>query len=391
MSAIKIAQHSPELNLVCVDADGMHRGMLADFNAAKTALNRLIDSAELQLGMDVRRVAVGVAGSHLESKQARTSFPLQNKAVTQSILMQMFQSVETQNKKRGREILHCVPIQYQIDAREPLQNPLGFSGSLIKGEYLVIYSDKNYLKDVIRLCNQSGLQVSNVFAEPLASATVAVSDEAKQKGCVIADIGGGTTDGIVFQDGRPVHLFTVNIGGFVMTKDLSIGLNVSDEQAEHAKVFFGLRPSDSGQQLPVGDQEDQRALQWRDVFPVLSPRIRELGNLIVNEIIDYKGALPAGLLLTGGGANIRGLSDFLSDQLRVPAKQAFPSLDVQAVLEKRPDNQTTSYKKPHPSKFATVLGLLNLEMQCRSKHSGKSNGMGSRYISQFVNWLKELS
>ena len=104
----------------------------------------------------------------------------------------------------------------------------------------MIDADKSYVKDVIRLCNNCGLEVSNIFSEPFASSSVSVKDEQKQNGVVIADIGGGTTDGIIFQNGKPIDVFTVNIGGSLMTQDIAKGLNVNQELAETVKKEFGL-------------------------------------------------------------------------------------------------------------------------------------------------------
>jgi len=387
------SDESPQLDLISVKAQGMNKGMVANFDEAKRALNALIEKAEKQLNCDIDQVIVGIAGSHLQGKQVKTSFPLHQNRVTHQVLELLTNHAKMQSIDEGYEILHTVPIDFQIDNREKIDSPIGFSGHLIKASYLQIYADQSYVKDVVRLCNESGLQVRNFYAEPFASSCVGVSDRSKELGCVVADIGGGTTDGIVFQDSRPVSLFTVNIGGFMMTKDLAIGLNLLDAEAERVKHHFGLRPPESCPSLEVTNADEEKQLvQWRDVFQVLGPRISELSQAIGKEIVQYKGLLPGGVLLTGGGANVRGIQDYINDQLKVPVALSLPQLDVNTFMASKDKHKRESYKKPHSSKFATALGLLSLEIAHLNESPGKGYSVWpTRTLSQFIGWIKELS
>jgi cell division protein FtsA len=194
---------NPRLEIVDVPAEGMHRGMVADFSKAERCLKELIEKAEKQMDVLMDRIIVGVAGSHLRSHMAEHVIPLNRQSCHPTHLKRLAEEVEAQAEAPFRELLHCVPISYKIDQREEIDNPLGFSGAHLHGRYFIIDSDKDYLKDVIRICNNNGLEVHRLYSEPFASASVSVDDEAKRLGLAIADIGGGTTDGIVFQNGKP--------------------------------------------------------------------------------------------------------------------------------------------------------------------------------------------
>ena len=380
----------PELDLISVKAEGMRRGMVADIPAAAAALNNLLEISERQLNCEISRVVVGVAGSHLDGYRATVSMPLNGEMVQTEHLVKLGEIVEGNHQRSEKEILHAVPLTYQIDHRERVFNPLGFSGHMLHGEYLLIFSDQNYMKDIVRLCNQCGLQVSNLYAEPFASASVTVPEDLKEMGCAVADIGGGTTDGIVFQNGRPTSVFTVNVAGFMATHDLSLGLNITPDEAEKVKIFFGLRPNDVTQSLEVKTIHGQpKLVVWRDVFQILGPRISELANLLVAELLEFKGALSGGMLLTGGGANLKGIEDFMNDQTKIPVSCATPSLHLTSALS---DSTPTNFDATHPTKYATALGLLNLEIS-RLKESRSKQGQGwpARYLGQFVNWIKDLS
>jgi cell division protein FtsA len=231
--------------------------------------------------------------------------------------------------------------------------------------------------------NHCGLQVEEVYAEPFASATVSVTETERERGCVVADIGGGTTDGIVFQNSRPTALFTVNVAGNLMSKDLAIGLRTDIASAEKVKKRFGL----SSDAAPVSVQlvdGGNRTVTPNDVGPILSARIREMGGLLVDCLRPYKGSLQGGIILTGGGAQVNGIENYLNELLRIPVKKHPPSLTEYSTGLTVNADLTTPY--------ATVIGLLNLEISriCEMRLK-ENNYWPTRYLERFVNWIRELS
>jgi cell division protein FtsA len=301
--------------------------------------------------------------------------------------------LETELKEKhfskDRELLHCVPLAYRLDQRPWTSSPVGFSGHEITGQFMLIEADKLYLADVVKLLNECGLEVLSLAAEPYASSIVTTGEEFKKLGSVIIDIGGGTTDGMIFQAGKPIKLFTINIGGKLMTNDLAIGLGVSIEEAEKIKIRFGLRTNQSELKLQVKNLRGQsKIISWQDVYPILAPRISELADLVHDEIKPYLSGLGAGLVVTGGGSEVMGICDFIGLHLPMSAKKAFPELQ-QAIRTIKANNQL----KPQLStKYATVVGLLALETI--KQHEGRKHQKSSwtsRYVDLFVNWLKDLS
>jgi cell division protein FtsA len=380
----------PRIEIVSVDAQGMRRGMLANFEKASQALNSLLENAERQLGVDISRVVTGVAGSHLDGFKATASTYIDEEVISPNILLRLSSQVEQANRRDGKEILHTVPISYRIDNRESTNNPIGFSGKMLHGEFLMIFSDQHYLKDIVNLCNHCGLQVSNLYAEPFASSSVTLADKNKELGAAVADIGGGTTDGIVYQNGRPSGVFTVNVASLMMTNDLAIGLGISQEEAERAKIFFGLIAGEYSQSLEVKTLTGHnRVVYWREVAEILAPRIKELTLHIVKELLPYKGMLAGGILLTGGGANVKGIGGYMSELIKIPVKRVNPVLEIPQQLFQSSDK--SNYYE-NSTKFATSLGLLNLEISRHIEAQRKNKKTWpARYLSQFVNWLKELS
>jgi cell division protein FtsA len=365
----------PRLELVDIPADGMHRGMVADISRAERCLGELIEKAEKQLNTTIDKVVVGVAGSHLRGYMTSHSSALNRQNCQHRHIQRMIEEVEAKEENPFREILHCVPVGYKIDHREEIDNPLGFTGSQLTGRFFVIDSDKDYLKDLIRICNSNGLEVSRLYSEPFASASVSVDDEAKQLGIAVADIGGGTTDGIIFQNGKPVNAFTINIAGSMMTKDLAVGLNLSFAEAEKVKHHFGLAYLKHQQDPSVPlDPMTKR------VFVILGSRIHELGAHLANELKDYRGLLGGGILLTGGGSQVQGIDSFMADRFKVKVSTKVPQLTA-----------VTHTSDQVNSRHATALGLLNLELGRFYTQRQNQGSWSKRYLDHFVNWIRELS
>ncbi len=375
-----------------VPAGGMRRGMLANMGEAREALNDLIEIAETQFKADISEVVVGVAGSHLSSRTISVGQAIETTVVTEEDVASLLAKAEQQEVHETREVLHIVPIGYRLDDREAIDEPIGFSGNKIEADFFVIDADKHYLKDLIELCNECGLQVRRLYSEPFASASVTVPDEHKQLGCAMADIGGGTTDGLVFQNGKPQHAFTINIGGKLMTNDLAVGLNLGALEAEKLKIRFGLMPRMAEDSVECQDVSGQIKLyRPAHTIPILGARLQELGSHLALNLKAFRGGLGGGLVLTGGGCEVRGMQEFYHKKMGIPVHRSKPTVAGHYNFIITAD-QLSGANITHPTRHATMLGLLNLEIgNLQEQMAKRSASWSSRYLGQFVNWLKELS
>ena len=295
---------SKHLKTISVPASGMRRGMIADFSKASHSLSTVLDLGVKEFGTDIARTVVGVAGSHLSGRTVSTSVDLPvDRAVDLTDITALIQKTEHSFRQPGKEILHTVPTSYQVNGRPQTLNPIGHSGKSLTGTFFLIEASALYLKDVITLCNQCGIEIARIYAEPFASAIATLDEERKELGVVLCDIGGGTTDGLIFLQGIPIHIFTVNIGGRAMTHDLSLGLNLPFEEAEQIKIANNLILPTSDFTVPVTDVNgNQSEISSLKAQAILFPRIVELGKYIDKNINPWKAALGAGLVLTGGGS-----------------------------------------------------------------------------------------
>ena len=371
---------NPIMMTSCPSA-GMRRGMLSDFNKVSERLSELVEQAEKKFQADIRHVAVGVAGCHLKGGIVTSSHKIAEPKITQKTLDQLKIKADKNCQIPGRELLHLLPIDYMVDDRTTTTNPLSLSGQKIDSRYFYVDSDQLYLRDILGAVNEAGLEVLNLYAEPFASSCVTVPQKAKDLGIAICDIGGGTTDGIVFTDGSPTSCFTFNIGGLMMTKDIAIGLNLPFEEAEKAKSYFGL----SGQKNPheilvTAASGGKKTITGKEVQRILGHRIFEWADALREKLHPYKGRLGSGIYLTGGGSLVLSLSQILEKQFHVPVTTTFPSFG-----ELKNNTQFAA-------KYATVIGLLQLETHKRLEaESIYTNPWKFPFLRQVKSWIKEFS
>ena len=369
-------QGGRKLDLCVLPAGGVHRGMLSDFSAAKWVLLELIDAAEKKFNTRIRSVAVGVTGNHLHYYRAFAQIKITTPRINAATLKALQETARASARRDKREVLHSIPLRYRIDRREWLRNPLGFSGDNLEAEFFTIDSDRYYLEDVLNLCNDTGLEVKKFAAESIASASVTLSDNEKEMGVALVDIGGGTADGIIFINGVPHHSFSIAVAGSLATQDLSYGLNISQQDAELVKQHFGLVTSDLKKGLDLFDLNQKRLqVSWRNVYPVLAPRIDEFAHLLHSELLPFQRLLRGGIALTGGGAQLLDLASYLKSSLQINTWKIVPRIDLDV---------GNSFNL----KYATALGLLNL---CIDAERPRSSDQPPGYLRSFFGWIRELS
>lgn len=376
---------SVSVDTVTVISQGMNRGMIADFYAAQKSLATLLDLAEKEFNCRIDRVCLGVSGTHLKSGFVTVQIPMDNdRIVKPRTLEKIKEHIRYENHSEKRELIHISPYGYQIDDREWLINPIGFSGTNLGAKFFVIEADRYYLSDLVRLCNSCGIKVSSLVSEQYASSMVTVEAPRKELGVVLLDIGGGTTDGLVFMNGKPSKVFTVNIGGNLMTKDLSIGLGIPFDEAERIKVVAGLSKNDPGFSWDIRDVQGRDCkIDPMQLFEILKARIAELAELVKKEIAPFKPLIQGGVILTGGGSEVLGISPIFQQILRMPVDKVDPVFKVFV-----DDSEGSKLS----SKYATVLGLLHQEYSSHRANLGMGIRIGpvGGSLQRLVNWVKEL-
>jgi cell division protein FtsA len=381
---------------LAVPARGTKRGMVVDFTAALECLSALIEEAETRWNCDITNGVVGIAGSHLRSHVAKGSIPISPQdsvatATTTRLEDQMHSAFAQSTAASQRELLDCIPVSYQIDNRDPVDDPHGFSGSVLSADFLMIDSDKAYLRDVVRLVNAAGVRVTKLISEPLASAYVCAGEDFRELGCCVVDIGGGTSDGLVFANGKPALAFSVPMAGFAMTSDLSVALNLPIREAERIKTIYGLSSAQMDQIMVEDVHGNQKSIPGPIVAKILEARCRELTVNIARHLVPFKGRLGGGVLLTGGGSQLFGVAELMSSSIRIPVRAVNPKWQKSVGGNGRQEKLAP--------KFATALGLLVLGAlpgnlnRPRGSVGDITGGtiLPSGLMSKLRAWLREMS
>lgn len=376
-----------KLDTVSVLSGGMKRGMLSDFFSAQKALSSLIELGEREFQTEIKSVTLGVSGTHLKSRFVTTKLPIDTDHLINTTTLEKIKAqIKIESQTDGREFIHISPYSYQIDSREWIINPIGFSGTVLKSKHFIIEADKYYLSDLVRLCNSCGMTVNGLISEQFASSQVTIPPLKKEIGVVLLDIGGGTTDGMVFLNGKPTKVFTVNIGGKLMTNDLSIGFGIPFDEAERLKVLGGAFCRNSYSTQATNFQGNITEIDSSKISEILKARIEELASIVKKEIEPFLGLIQGGIILTGGGAELSGMTEYFSAAMRkanvVKADPIFCNDDELPKME----------PSRYSSKYATVLGLLFYEF-CENRNKDRRARFSNinSIFSTFASWLKDLS
>jgi cell division protein FtsA len=226
-----------------------------------------------------------------------------------------------------QELLHVIPRTYAVDGQEGVKNPVGMHGFRLDVETHIISAGVTSVKNLTKCVRGIGIDVDDLVLEPLASAEAVLTDEEKAKGVLIADIGGGTTDIAVFKDNSIYHTSVLPVAGYQLTHDISVGLNLSFELAESMKKKYGnVTPKDEDSDDDTQITTDGHSASYRDLSDIIRMRVEELLRLIVLELPqgDYGDLIPAGIVLTGGGANLPGIAELGRQITRLPVRIGTP-------------------------------------------------------------------
>ncbi len=366
-----------EIEIYTSPSKGMKNGILTDFSIAKDQLSILIEKAEHKFNTDIDQVTVGISGSKTTSQLAESYLQLENGQIDKKIILSLYKQAIEKTSSCEKITLHACPLGFQINNDTWYENPLGMRAKTIKARYFILQADGNYAKEIIRLCNKSGLKVEHVYAASFASSASFLSHTLKKMGVVLVDIGGASTTGIIYIQEKPVESFSIPIGSDSLTQDLSIGFSISQEEAEKIKRLWGAELDNQSEILEVLDIHEKKKIITKEKnLQIILPRIQEISTFIDKKISKYKNQIGAGLLLTGGGAEVTGIEKICNHVLKIPCNLLKP-----LALENLKIAQD-----PYPHAFSGVVGMLLLEEKDKKEmeDSSPKHSLTSWFFSLFL-------
>ncbi|MCP5095473.1 MAG: cell division protein FtsA [Chloroflexi bacterium] len=339
-------------------ASGMHKGMVVDVGAASRAMADAIEQAEQTSGYDLSQAIVSMAGEHISSTNNKglVAINRNSNGVTRQDIEKALDVAQAIPIPHNRQIVHLIPRTFSIDSQDGVRNPIGMHGYRLEVEAHIVTASSPALLNLGQCVDNVGLKPNEFVLNAIASAEAVLEPTEREMGVIIADIGGGTTDIALYVDGRVWHTKVFPVGGYHITNDIAIGLRAPHDVAESVKIQYGdCRPEQIDSEYvftvePFGGEKIQVGRQ--DLAHVIEARVEEIFQLILQEIkrTDYEGLLPAGIVLTGGSSQLRGITEVAERVLKVPARVATPK------------NLLGMVDKLHSPSFATSVGLLQWAM-----------------------------
>lgn len=294
-----------------VESTGVSRGVVSNIEKTVKAIKEAVASAERNSGQEMKIVHVGIAGQHIKTLQHRGILTRDNdlQEIDQSDIDKLISDMYKLVLPPGDKILHVIPQEYTIDNEQGITDPIGMSGVRLEANFHIITGQITASNNIYRCIERVGLRVADMTLEPIASAASVLSQEEKEAGVALVDIGGGTTDITIFQDGIIRHTAVIPFGGDVITKDIKEGCTVMHQQAEKLKVKFGSALADEVFEnrvitIPGLKGHEPKEISEKNLALIIQARVEEILDYVVWEIrrSGYENKLIGGLVLTGGGS-----------------------------------------------------------------------------------------
>lgn len=295
---------------------GVTRGVVSNIEKTVDAIRKAIKEAEEESRVDIKVVNVGIAGQHIQSHQHRNMMTRQSMddEINQGDIDRLIDMMHRIPQQPGYEIIHVLPQEYIVDSEVGIKDPIGMSGIRLEANFHIITGHVTAANNIYKCVQKAGLTASDLILEPLASAEAVLSEEEKEAGVVLVDIGGGTTDIAIFQDGIIRHTAVIPFGGNIITEDIKEGCTVLRQQAELLKIRFGSALASETLEneivsIPGLRGREPKEISVRNLASIIQARIEEIIELVHYEIkaSGFEKKLIAGIVLTGGGSQLRNL------------------------------------------------------------------------------------
>ena len=295
---------------------GVNRGVVVNIEQTVASIKAAVTIAADKANVDIGEVIVGIAGQHIKSMQHRGMITRQSldDEVNQKDIDNLIDNMHRLVMSPGEEIIHVIPQEYIIDSESGIKNPIGHAGIRLEGNFHIITGQVSAVKNIFKCVDRAGLQTVDLHLEPLASADAVLSDEEKEAGVVLVDIGGGTTDVAIFYDGIIRHTAVIPFGGNIITDDIKEGCGIIRTQAEQLKVKFGSALSQENQEneiisIPGLRGRPHKEISVKFLAQIIQARMEEILEFVLFEIKSsgYERKLAAGIVVTGGGSLLKHL------------------------------------------------------------------------------------
>jgi cell division protein FtsA len=374
-------------------SDGIRKGVIVDLDAATQVITRSVQKAEQTSGLEITSALVSLAGAHVSSINSRGAVAIPGGVIDASDVARALDQARAIAIPHDREIVHVIQRGFSVDGQEGIKQPVGMHGYRLEVEAHIITAAAATVDNLRQCVGGAGVDVQGFVLNPLASAEVVLTEQERQMGVAVCDIGGGTTDLAIYVDGDVWHTMVLAVGGNHLTQDIAHGLRLAPSQAEEVKKQQGhaIRSEIGAEEYfsirPFGEDHPVR-INRQDLAHIIEERTAEMFSLIMQEIkrSGYDGLLPAGMVLTGGTSALPGIRRVATEVLGMPVRTA------------QPENLVGLVDKLNSPSYSTSIGLLYWALTMhdheveigKPRKSRRAKGESSMNFDQIKDWLKRL-
>ncbi|WP_409294455.1 cell division protein FtsA [Peribacillus sp. SCS-26] len=347
-----------------VKSEGIKKGSIVDIDETVHSIQRAVEQAERMVGMEIKRVVVGISGNHimLQPCHGVVAVSSSNKEITEEDVARVREASELLTIPADREIIDVIPIHYKVDELDEISDPRGMIGVRLEMRGILITGLRTLLHNTLRCVERAGLEITDIALQPLAAGSLVLSKDEKELGVALVDIGGGSTTLAVFEQGHLKFTFAIPIGGETLTKDLSIVLRTTTEDAEkiklaHGHAFYDEASEDDVFNVPIIGSDQMQPCNQLMISEIIEARLSEIFDLITEELrrMGYQD-LPGGFVLTGGAVKMPGVLEL-----------------SQMIFQNRVRMAEPNYIGVREPQYTTAVGLI--KHACRkSRMQGESLG-----------------
>ncbi|CBL44258.1 Cell division protein [gamma proteobacterium HdN1] len=310
---------------------GLKKGVVIDIESTVYSIQRAIEEAELMAGVQIHSVSVGIAGSHIKSQNSYGIVAIRDREVSPADLERVIEAAQAVATPEDQKVLHILPQEYVIDSQDGIKEPMGMSGVRLEARVHLVNCAANAAMNIERCIQRCGLHVENMVLEQLASSYAVLTEDERELGVCLVDVGGGTTDIAVFTQGAIRHTAVIPIAGDQVTSDIAMALRTPTEHANEIKIKYACalaqlaRPDEIIKVPSVGDRP-ARQLSRQALAEVVEPRYDELFTMVQTELrrSGFEDVVAAGIVLTGGSSKMEGAVELAEEIFHMPVRLASP-------------------------------------------------------------------
>lgn len=366
---------------------GLRKGVVINIDTTVESITKAVEEAELMAGCEISTVYTGIAGGHIKSFNSTGIVAVKDREITEQDVQRVIDAAKAVAIPLDRETIHIIPQEYMVNDQDGIRDPIGMSGVRLEAKVHIVTGAVSSAQNIIKCANKAGLNVAEICLEPIASSEAVLSQDEKELGVILVDIGGGTSDIAIFKEGAIVHTGVLAIGGNHITNDIAVGLRTPQNEAEKIKIRHGcaltslVKPDETIEVAGVGGRK-ARVLSRRLLAEIIEPRVEEVFSLIQREVMKsgYQDLLSAGVVITGGATLLEGMPELAEFVFEMPVKRGLPQ------------NIGGLRDVVNSPKFATGVGLLKYGVRnmAKTRFPIREKNIYDKVRGSMRNWIRDL-